>query len=125
MRPKSKTLTDRELDLMKIVWRLESATVREVHHELQRSDEKVAYTTVMTLMKILEEKGYLDKSIEGRAFLYRPSRPRSEVISGMVQEFVDRVFNGSAQPLLLNLVKNEGLSEEDLDQVARTIKESE
>ena len=125
MRPKSRTLTERELDVMKVVWKLKTATVRQVYEECQRSSHKAAYTTIMTIMKVLQEKEYLEKSAEGRAHIYVPTRPKSEVISGMVQEFVDRVFNGSAAPLLLNLVKDQNLSEEDLGEIARTIQESE
>ncbi|MBZ0111621.1 MAG: BlaI/MecI/CopY family transcriptional regulator [Thermoanaerobaculia bacterium] len=125
MRRKSRTLTDRELDVMKIVWKLDTATVRQVHELMRIREPKVAYTTVMTLLKILEEKRYLERTPQGRAYVYAPTRPRAEVITDMVKEFVDRVFNGSAQPLLLSLVKSQDLSEEDLDEIAQAIRESE
>ena len=75
MRPKTPTLTPQELAIMKVVWRLESATVRDVY-EAFRKKRPVAYTTVMTMMKILEEKGYLKKTRVDRAYEYRPSKPR-------------------------------------------------
>lgn len=103
---------------MKIVWELESATVRDVYEKLL-AQRKIAYTTVMTLMKILETKGHLKKSSAERAFVYRPSRPKNQVISGMVREFVNRVFNGSPEPLLLHLVEDEGLSEAELAELVR------
>jgi BlaI family transcriptional regulator, penicillinase repressor len=103
---------------MKIVWDLEKATVRDVYEKLLES-RKIAYTTVMTMMKILETKGHLEKNQEDKAYVYRPSQPRKQVISGMVQEFINRVFNGSAQPLLVHLVEDEKLTKKDLAEIAR------
>lgn len=103
---------------MKIVWDLETATVRDVYERLL-TERKIAYTSVMTIMKILETKGHLKKSSVERAFVYRPSRPKNQVIGGMVREFVNRVFNGSAEPLLLHLVEDEGLSEKELAELVR------
>src|ERR1700761_2017665 len=102
MRPKSPTLTEQELEIMKIVWAREAATVRDVYEALLEH-RKVAYTTVMTMMKILEEKGFLKKSQEERAFLYRAAQPKRQVVGAMVKEFINRVFNGSAEPLLVHL----------------------
>jgi predicted transcriptional regulator len=118
MRPQTPTLTDQELEIMKIVWSLEKATVRDVYEKLLEQ-RKIAYTTVMTMMKILERKGHLMKKLEDRAYLYRPSQPRRQVISGMVREFIDRVFNGAAEPLLVHLVEDEKLTESDLAEIAR------
>jgi len=121
MRPKSPTLTEQELEIMKIVWGREQATVRDVYEDmLQR--RKVAYTTVMTMMKILEQKKYLRKSQEDRAYIYRPTKPKNQVIKGMVREFVDRVFNGSAEPLLVHLVEDRKVSEKDLAEITRMIR---
>ena len=120
MRPPSTTLTDQELEIMKIVWQLEKATVRDVYEALLER-RKIAYTTVMTMMKILEQKGHLKKSQEERAYLYQPARPKKQVIRGMVREFVDRVFNGSAEPLLLHLVEDRRLTEKELREIQRMI----
>ncbi|HTV56410.1 MAG TPA: BlaI/MecI/CopY family transcriptional regulator, partial [Terriglobia bacterium] len=111
MRPKSKFLTKQELEIMKIVWQRKRATVRDVYETLLER-RKIAYTTVMTMMKILEDKGYLKKTAAERAYLYQPTQPRSQVIRAMVQDFVNRVFDGSAEPLLVQLVKDERLSPE-------------
>jgi BlaI family penicillinase repressor len=120
MRPASTTLTDQELEIMKIVWRLEKATVRDVYEALLER-RKIAYTTVMTMMKILEQKQYLKKTQDERAFVYRPTRPQKQVIRGMVREFVDRVFNGSAEPLLVHLVEDRRLTEKELREIQRMI----
>ena len=124
MRRRSRTLTEQELEIMKIVWGLGRATVRDVYEAL-RERRKIAYTTVMTMMNILEEKSYLRKRAGERAYIYRATRPRGEVIKAMVREFVDRVFNGSAEPLLVHLIRDRRLSPKDLDKIARTIRESE
>jgi BlaI family transcriptional regulator, penicillinase repressor len=122
MRPKSPTLTEQELEIMKVVWGRGEATVRDVYETLLER-RKIAYTTVMTMMKILEQKKYLRKSQDDRAYVYRPAKPKKQVIQGMVREFVDRVFNGSAEPLLVHLMEDRKLSSKDLEEIARMIRE--
>ena len=109
---------------MKVVWQKGDATVRDVYETLLER-RKIAYTTVMTMMKILERKGHLKKRRQDRAFVYRPTRPETVVVRSMVREFVDRVFNGSAHPLMVHLVQDRRLSEEELEELARLIKEAE
>ena len=123
MRRRSRTLTEHELEIMKIIWERDRATVRDVYEALLEK-RKVAYTTVMTMMKILEQKGFLKKSQEERAYLYRPAQPKRQVIGAMVREFVNRVFNGSAEPLLVHLVEEHGLSQKDLEEIARLRRKS-
>src|SRR5436189_1397011 len=116
-------LTAQELAIMKVVWRSGASTVRDVYETLL-AHRKIAYTTVMTMMNILEQKGYLKKTQKDRAYVYQATRPQKQVIRGMVREFVDRVFNGSAEPLLLHLVEDRRLSENDLDEIRRLMRES-
>ena len=123
MRRKSSTLTEQELEIMKIVWERDSVTVRDVYEALLEK-RKVAYTTVMTMMKILEHKQYLKKSQADRAYVYRPAQPKRQVVGAMVREFVNRVFNGSAEPLLVHLVEEHNLSREDLEEIARLRRKS-
>ena len=120
MRPKTSTLTEQELEIMKIVWERDRATVRDVYESLLER-RKIAYTTVMTMMNILEQKKYLRKSAEDRAYIYRPAKPKKQVIKGMVREFVDRVFNGAAEPLLVHLIEDRKLSSKELDEIRRMI----
>jgi predicted transcriptional regulator len=117
-------LTDAELEIMHVVWELDGGTVRQVH-ELLNQQRPLAYTTVMTMMNILEEKGHLTRHKEGRAYRYQPVQPKSQVISGMVDDFVGRVFEGSAAPLIVSLVKDKKISKKDLDEIARMIRETE
>jgi predicted transcriptional regulator len=124
MKNETPKLTDAELEIMHVVWELDNATVREVHERLNQR-RALAYTTVMTMMNILEEKGHLTRNKQGRAYRYAPVRPKSQVISGMVDDFVGKVFEGSARPLVLGLVEERKLSEKDLEEIARLIKEVE
>ena len=114
-------LTEQELEIMKIVWARESATVRDVYETL-RERRQIAYTTVMTMMRILERKGHLKVSRADRAYVYRPARPRQRVVGEMVREFVDRVFGGAAEPLVQHLVRDRHLTEEDLREIALQLK---
>jgi len=106
---------------MKIVWRMETATVREVYEELL-TRRKIAYTTVMTVMKTLEQKGHLKSSHKDRAYIYAPARPQEQVIRGMVGDFLDRVFNGAARPLLVHLLQDHRLSEKDIQEIRVLLK---
>jgi BlaI family transcriptional regulator, penicillinase repressor len=124
MRTPHPTLTPQELAIMKIVWRLEEATVRDVY-ETMRETREVAYTTVMTMMRILEEKGYLKKTLVDRAHLYKPTRPRQQVLGGMVKDFVDRVFDGAPASLLVHLAKDNTLSEKQKKLVRQLIDDME
>ena len=108
---------------MKVVWQAPEVTVREVYEALRRR-RKLAYTTVMTMMGVLERKGHLTRSTVGRTHVYRAAQPRGSAVSALLGDFLDRVFNGSARPLLLHLVSDGRLSKEDLDELRRLLEES-
>jgi predicted transcriptional regulator len=112
--------TPPELAIMKIVWRLRSVTVRDVYEAL-RDQRRIAYTTVMTTMNILETKGYLRKDTRGRAYRYRATHPERAVVAAMVREFVNRVFDGASRPLLLHLVRTERLTKQERQELLRVI----
>jgi len=124
MRQPNTTLTPQELAIMKVVWRLEQATVRDVYEAL-RATRGIAYTTVMTMMKILEEKGHLTKTAADRAYLYRPSKPRQQVVGAMVRDFVDRVFDGASEGLLVHLARDNRLTGKQRKAVKRMLEEME
>jgi BlaI family transcriptional regulator, penicillinase repressor len=109
---------------MRIVWRKRHATVRDVYETLLEH-RKIAYTTVMTMMRVLARKGYVASTRVDRADVYRPTRPESQVVRSMVREFVDRVFNGSSQPLLVHLIEDRKLSSRELEEIERLIREAE
>jgi BlaI family transcriptional regulator, penicillinase repressor len=124
MRPIENQLTAQQLEIMKVVWRLGDATVRDVYEAL-REQRPIAYTTVMTTMKTMEARGHLKKRADGRAFVYQAVEPQNRAMRKIVGDFIDRVFNGSAEPLLAHLVKERRLSQKDLDKVARMIREKQ
>jgi predicted transcriptional regulator len=121
MKQKKDVLTDQELEIMKVVWQRNKATVRDVYEELLKR-RKIAYTTVMTMMGILEQKGRLVKTANDRAYVYSPAQPRGEVVGSMVHEFVKRVFDGSAKPLLVHLVENKEISSAELEEIRKLLK---
>jgi predicted transcriptional regulator len=115
-------LGPQELQIMKVVWDRDRVTVRDVYQALLER-RQVAYTTVMTMMNILEQKGFLKKSSgEDRAFVYEPARSRKTVMRALVNEFVERVFGGSANPLMVHLIEDEHLTAKDLDEIRKSIR---
>jgi BlaI family penicillinase repressor len=124
MRTPHPTLTPQELAIMKVIWSRDTATVREVYETL-REERPIAYTTVMTMMNILEEKKYLKKSRLDRAFVYKPTRSRQQVVGQMVKDFVDRVFDGAAGGLLVHLARDNRLSNNEREDIRRIIEEME
>ena len=121
MKPRKVGLTDQELEIMKVVWSRGSATVREVYEELLQH-RKIAYTTVLTMMGVLEQKGRLNKEAGERAYVYQPTEPRAEVVGSMVTDFIKRVFNGSATPLLVHLADSREIRQEHLDEISKLLK---
>jgi BlaI family penicillinase repressor len=106
-------LTRQELRIMNVVWAKGSASGRDVCDAL--SEEKtIAYTTVVTLMNILVAKGHLARVPDGRQFQYEPKTSRKRVLTGMVRDFVDRVFAGSPQSLMAHLVDEARLSPDEI-----------
>jgi len=122
IKPRKNLPTGQELAIMKVLWQRERATVREVYEEL-RKQRPLAYTTVLTMMGILEHKGYVKKIAGARAYIYSPTRPQEQVVGGLIKDFVGRVFDGSAQPLLVHLLENEKLSGQELQDLRKLLRE--
>jgi predicted transcriptional regulator len=96
--------------------------VREVYQDLLKQ-RKIAYTTVLTMMGILEQKGHLKKKAGEKAYVYTAAKPQAQVMDNMVKEFIHRVFNGSAKPLLVHLVEDQGISSEELDEIEALVRD--
>ena len=109
---------------MKVIWRLGNVTVRDVYEDL-RAERTIAYTTVMTMMRILEDKGYLKKTSADRAFVYSPAKPRQQVVGAMVRDFVDRVFDGASGSLLVHLAKDNRLTAKQREAIEKLVKDLE
>lgn len=110
-------LTDAELEIMQVVWDQGKATVRSVYEALNQR-RKVAYTTVLTMMKLLEHKGFLSRDESERTHVYRPRRQKQRVVTAMVDDFIERVFQGAARPLLMHLLEENDLTPEEIEQLA-------
>lgn len=123
-RRKSETLTEVEQRLMEVLWSSGSGTVSEVLSALD-TPKPVAFNTVQTTMRILEQKGYVRHREEGRAFRYFPAVDRKEVSKSAIAQVVRRFFDGSPGALAVSLLKDEGLSEHELAQIRRLINEAE
>src|SRR5262245_49477311 len=122
MKSRTPVLGAQELQIMKVIWDRGAVTVRDVYEALLQH-RRVAYTTVMTMMNILEQKGYLRKAPGAdRAYVYEPARTRKSVMRAMVKEFVDRVFSGSANPLMVHLIEDRHLTAGDLDDLRKAIR---
>jgi len=124
MRTPHPTLTPQELAIMKVVWSRDKATVRDVYEDM-REKRSIAYTTVMTMMRILEDKGYLKKTLVDRAHVYKPAQRRQLVIGAMVRDFLDRVFDGASDSLLVHLAKDNKLTEKQRRIIKQLIEEQE
>ena len=122
-RPKSPTMTDGELRLMRVLWEKGQATVGEVVDALD-TRPKPAYNTVLTLLRIMEKKGYVSHRKDGRAFTFLPTVDRADASRSALRTLVDRFFEGSPRLLILNLLEDGQLSPEALQQLKERIEEA-
>ncbi len=115
-RPRSKELTERELEIMHVFWSAEAAgelTVADVRDALAKQGRDLAYTTVATLVRILAEKDFLEQTNAERPFLYRPLKTFDEVSQSLLGDLIEKVFGGSREKLLLRLVDQKKLSQRE------------
>lgn len=110
--------TDRELDIMVVLWEHGSATVAEVRDALR---DDLAYTTVLTVLRTLEEKGYVDHVGEGKAHRYRPLVARERAGQSAVRRLVAKLFDGSPELLLTHLVSDKDLTAAELKRMRRLL----
>jgi len=123
-RKKSLNLTDGELPLMQVLWKKGRATVGDVVASLS-ADPPLAYSTVLTTLRILEEKGYVQHTKEGRAFVYEPVVVQEEASRKALDSLVNRFFGGSCELLVVNLLKEETIGRAELRRIKKMIAESE
>ncbi|MBD3333321.1 BlaI/MecI/CopY family transcriptional regulator [candidate division GN15 bacterium] len=119
-RKKTPTLTEAELRIMRVIWDLEEASVNDVLAKLPAS-EQPAYNTVLTTMRILEQKGYLEHIKRGRAYYYRPLVDRQRVRRKALRHIMTNFFDGSPRELMLSILDDEKLSAEDLERLKQMI----
>jgi predicted transcriptional regulator len=123
-RKKSPNLTEGELPLMEVLWKRGSATVGEVVASLP-ADPPLAYSTVLTTLRILEAKGYLRHTKNGRAFVYEPVVVQEEASRRALGYLLNRFFGGSREVLVMNLLKEETIGRAELRRIKKMIAESE
>jgi BlaI family transcriptional regulator, penicillinase repressor len=123
---KTQMVTDRELEIMKVLWVRERASVREVQLDLNRTAGPVAYSTVQTLLNIMEEKkGLVRHVVEGRTFVYIPKKSSERTIRELTKRFVDRVFDGALDRVMVALLGSKSPTPEELDRLRAMIDEAQ
>lgn len=114
------SFTDRELDVMGVLWDRGSATVAEVRAAL---NDELAYTTVLTVLRVLEEKGHIEHEEEGRAHRYRPLVERQAAGTSALRRLTSKLFKGSAEMLLTQLVSDRRLGEDEIRRMREMLDE--
>lgn len=117
-RRKSKILTEAEAELMEILWTRKEASVQDVCGALEG---RLAYTTVATMLGILEKKGYLRHRIEGRMYIYSPARLKNDERSNVLRHIIHSFFEGSQKKLFAHLIQGSKLSREQLQELREII----
>lgn len=110
---KRPAMSPAETEVLRLVWESQKATVQQVYDALP-SNRKVTYVTVATLLRRLEEKGYLKHRVRGKAFVYTPSAKKEEVINRTIGDLVQRLFGGNPVPLMQHLALHSEISDEDI-----------
>ncbi len=124
-RPQARGLTERELEIMHVVWDRGPSSVSEVRDALEHRGLDRAHTTVATLVKILVDKGFLQAVEEGRPRLYGPTRTRDAVSGHLLGDLLDRVFRGSREQLLVQLLRQKRLSRRERQRLEEILRETE
>jgi len=115
-----KRLGERELGILNIIWEKGTASVADIHADLTEKEE-IAYTTVMTTMKKLADKGYLSYSDQEKKYVYRPKISPAEVRQGLLSDLIAAAFRGSPLSLVRTLVEDTSLSDDELAEIRRLI----
>jgi len=123
---KTQMVTDRELEILKVLWAHGKASVREVQEDLNKTTGPVAYSTVQTLLNIMEEKkGLVRHVVEGRTFVYIPKKSSEKTIRDLTKRFVDRVFDGALDRVMVALIDTKAPSPEEFDRLRAMIDEAQ
>lgn len=114
--------TDRELEALKVLWERGEATVRDLADAMnagakQGGDDELAYTTVLSLLQVMEQKGLVAHRREGKAYVYVPRAERQSTIRRMANSFLEKVFDGAVDEYLVHALESKRLSTDELDQL--------
>ena len=122
-RPRAKELTERELEVMQVFWDHGEMTAAEARDRLAEDRLDLAYTTVATLVRILKEKGFLEQTNSQRPFAYRPLQSSEEVSGRLLSDLLEKVFRGSREQLLVQLLRRKKLTKQERDRLRQIIEE--
>jgi len=120
-RQKSEQLTPLELEIMHVLWETGPANVQTVQQHLAR---ELAYTTVQTMLNILQRKGKVKRTLKDRGYFYKPVVSRSQVLGQHMGDIVERLFGGSAESLVMSLVETKHLTPQKLARLHKLLEES-
>jgi BlaI family penicillinase repressor len=115
-------LTRLELQIMQVIWRLRAGSVGDVQRELP---QQLAYTTVQTMLNILERKGKLKRKLRGRAYVYSAAVSESRATRHAVRDLVDRVFGGSAEALVMSLIQSREIDAKRIAELTEQLSKDE
>ncbi|PHN02884.1 transcriptional regulator [Flavilitoribacter nigricans DSM 23189 = NBRC 102662] len=117
--------TQREMTILKILWKLGPATVRQVHEQLiaQKSGKKVGYTTALKMMQVMHEKGLLERTLDGVSHIYTPTISEEENVREVLDNMIRTTFKGSSSKLVMQLLGNHETSPEELDEIRNFLDE--
>jgi BlaI family transcriptional regulator, penicillinase repressor len=119
---KTERLTPLELEIMQVLWETGAANVQTVQQRLKR---ELAYTTVQTMLNILHRKGKVKRALKDRAYFYKPSVSRRQVVRQTVNDLVEHLFGGSVENLVMSLVETKHLTAEKMTRLNELLKEAE
>ncbi|QEG35054.1 BlaI/MecI/CopY family transcriptional regulator [Bythopirellula goksoeyrii] len=116
--------TDRELEALKVLWEHDEATVREICDSLNASGEDLAYTTVLSLLQVMEQKGLVTHRSEGKAYVYLPAITREKTLRQLATGFLDRVFDGALDEYLVHALGKRKITADELAQLEAMLAEA-
>ncbi len=120
---KLRAMSPAETEILRLVWQLGTPTVQQIQAALP-AHRKVAYKTVQTLLRRLEDKGYLTHQVEGKAHVFCPAVKREAVVKRTVLDFLDRLFGGDPRPLMQFLAREGHIDTEDIEELKELIDKS-
>ena len=121
MAPRESDLGTAELEVLKALWERRRATVRQVLNQLHEQGRGVAYTTVLTVLTRLEQKGFVTSDKSGMAYVYRPTVTRAKVTKSRLRSLIEQLYDGAAGPLVLQLMREKKFSADEIAELQKLI----
>ena len=120
-RPASEYPTRLELEILKVLWDQSPLPVRDVRARLDEQGRKLSHSSVITMLNIMVDKGYLKRTKQGKSFFFSPKVEQDSITGGIVEDLLDRVFDGSPAAMVLNLIETADLDADELAELRRLI----